>query len=413
LKHFITIKNLWVKSSDSTSTVTLTCAQEFLCKLYTDIKTLKQYMNIQEVRRIIDSVTRHELENFYTDDRDRSNFFSLEESLWTHSTEFLDIALKLSNEFKQEIKKVEIKIVQEELQQRIQKLMQNVTSPPIDTEQPNDTEPPIDTEPPSDTKRPFDTEPLIEDTAVNLASKRRELQKLESVLKELKEKGNAALKNPTCQKIIKLKSEKIVTQVRHNVETENREFIKQQHTERDAQLKTSHAGGGDGGEDGGGFGYEDVTSSSEEEGNQNNGGHFRNRDASGREYGLHNRLNKEAEKAAADKETPFEDQFAPQQHSSDEDNSEDEDWKKEKQVGKQRGRNKHGKGPKDADGFVEYQDMTNIYIVKLPHAPKAFISGRRVPALALGLEAEDEVRLASDDELDGHGAGSSGAKYAV
>ena len=54
---------------------------------------------------------------------------------------------------------------------------------------------------------------------------------------------------------------------------------------------------------------------------------------------------------------------------------------------------------------------TNIYIVKPPHAPTAFISGRRVSALAP--EAEHETRLARDYGLDGHDAGSSCAKYAV
>ena len=53
--------------------------------------------------------------------------------------------------------------------------------------------------------------------------------------------------------------------------------------------------------------------------------------------------------------------------------------------------------------------MTNIYIVKPPVAPKAFISGRRVSAQVL--EAETEVRLARGYELDD--TGSSAAKYLV
>jgi hypothetical protein len=194
---------------------------------------------------------------------------SLEESLWTHSAEFSDIALKLSKELKANIKKVQKEIVQAELKERINKLRQQVAAPPIDTEA---TEPPI--EDTSDTR----------ETAVKLTSKRSKLQQLESDLKALEQNDNTALENPACQEIIKLKSETIVNKVKHNVETENREFIAQQHNQRDAQLKTSHAGGGADEGDGGGFGYEEVSSGPEDKGN---------RDGSGREHDCHERLNKE------------------------------------------------------------------------------------------------------------------------
>jgi hypothetical protein len=258
-------------------------------------------------------------------------------------------------------------------------------------------------------------QPPIKDTAVNSASKRRELlQKLESVLKELNEKGNAALQNPTCQKILKLKSTKIVTLVRHKVEIENREFIKQQHNERDAQLTTSHAGGGDGGGDGGGFDFEDVPSSSDEEGNKNNGGHQGNRGANGREHFYHDRLNKEAEQAAAGKNGTYVSPFAPTEPRPEDHRPSDRPYGWVAQNAKGRSRRGKGTGEQDQEGFETVgaeMNNTNIYILKPPHAATAFISGRRVSALAP--EAEDEVRLASDDELDGHGAGSSCAKYAV
>ena len=168
---------------------------------------------------------RHQLAELYTDDLSSSQYLSLEESLWTHSAEFSDIALKLSKELKANIKKVQKEIVQAELKERINKLRQQVAAPPIDTEA---TEPPI--EDTSDTR----------ETAVKLTSKRSKLQQLESVLKALEQNDNTALENPACQEIIKLKSETIVNKVKHNVETENREFIAQQHNQRDAQLKTSH-----------------------------------------------------------------------------------------------------------------------------------------------------------------------------
>jgi hypothetical protein len=53
LQHFKTIKDLWKNQSDIASSVTLTCAKEFLCKLYTDIKTLKKFIDIQEVRTLL------------------------------------------------------------------------------------------------------------------------------------------------------------------------------------------------------------------------------------------------------------------------------------------------------------------------------------------------------------------------
>ncbi len=47
------------------------------------------------------------------------------------------------------------------------------------------------------------------------------------------------------------------------------------------------------------------------------------------------------------------------------------------------------------------------------NTPDASTSVRRVPALAIPLLPEHETRLARDYGLDGHGAGSSCAKYAV
>ncbi len=192
------------------------------------------------------------------------------------------------------------------------------------------------------------------------------------------------------------------------MEREYRDFIKQQHNERDAQLKTSHAGGGDDGGDDGGFGYEEVSSGSEAEGNHNNGGHRRNHDAGGREYHKADRLNKEAETAGAVKEGPYVDPYAQNPDKGDyHPENRPYGWVPQNAGG----RTKHGRGPPDAEGFRQYADMTNIYIVKLPDETKAFFSGRRVSALAPGLEAEDKMRLAGDYGLDD--AGSSCAKYAL
>jgi hypothetical protein len=196
------------------------------------------------------------------------------------------------------------------------------------------------------------------------------------------------------------------------VETKYRDFIKEQHNERDAQLKTSHAvGGGDGGDDGG-FGYDEVPS--EPEDRDNNQGNF---DGQHREHYYHRRLNQEAEDAAAAKTPTFVNPWAPQHHSSDEDNGEDEDWNQEPKLHKQRGRNRKQENRQaNADGWkTKAEDMTNIYIVKPPVPPKAFISGRRVSAPALVPEAEDEVPLARGYGLDDAGSSvtSSCAKYAL
>ena len=93
------------------------------------------------------------------------------------------------------------------------------------------------------------------------------------------------------------------------------------------------------------------------------------------------------------------------------------DWNLPPEPKKPRGRNRKQENRQaDADGWkTRAEDMTNIYIVKPPVPPKAFISGRRVSAPALVPEAEDEVPLARGYGLDDAGSSvtSSCAKYAL
>jgi hypothetical protein len=377
LEYFIEIKNLWASpESVSKNNVQLTKAQEFLTHVYCDMKSLTPSM-IEALP--IDSLTRHQLEQCYTAEFSTSNFSVLEDSLWTESAEFLDVALKLTQQYAQELKLIELAVVIEQLQKQI-----------------------------------------------NNADAAQDKIRLQALLQELESGSDTvtvtAMQNSICQEIIKLESTPIVKNLKASMETKYSNFFSRSTNQRDALILPSAGGGGGGGGGsggggggGGGFDFEEVPSESEEEqDNDNNGGHRENHDADGREHHKNARMDKDAKSAAAAKEVPYVNPWVPKEHSSDEDNSEDDDWSQPSAPRKQRGRNKKpGKGPADSQGWRQAEDMTSIYIVKLPVAPKAFISGRRVSELAPGPEAEDEVRLARDYGLDGHDTGSSCAKYAV
>jgi hypothetical protein len=104
-------------------------------------------------------------------------------------------------------------------------------------------------------------------------------------------------------------------------------------------------------------------------------------------------MNKEAEDAAAAKERPYENPFAPRQPRPEDYRPPDRPHGYVPQNAGGRSRRGHGTGDVDADGFETVSAVraemnnTNIYILKPPHAPTAFISGRRASALAQ--EAED------------------------
>ncbi len=107
----------------------------------------------------------------------------------------------------------------------------------------------------------------------------------------------------------------------------------------------------------------------EEESNANNRGHRENHSADGKEHNKADRLEQEALAAEAEKEGDGIDPWAKPPQEENPDNQGER---------KGHGRNKKNK-IKDAAGYVEADntDMTNIYIVKRPLAPKGFVSGRR------------------------------------
>jgi len=136
LQHFKKIKELWSGPSQMDDIIKLTCAKEFLYKLYTDIKSLSSFINIQEMETLIDSVTRHELEVFYSEDLHEAQFKSLEDSLWTQTPEFLDVCLKLSEKVAKTSEIVTKNILKDSLQKKLYDLNKQVST----TKQPTDTE---------------------------------------------------------------------------------------------------------------------------------------------------------------------------------------------------------------------------------------------------------------------------------
>ena len=367
--YFIQIKKLWASESVSKNNVQLTNAQEFLTHVYCDMKSLTPSM-IEALP--IDSLTRHQLEQCYAGEFSTSNFETLENDLWTESAEFLDVALKLTNQYAQELKQIELNFVIDDLKTEIN----------------------------------------------NMEDEEEDKIKLQTLLKKL-ESGSVpvtdtAMQNPICQKIIQSKSEPIVKQLKAKLTNTYSAYFNRSTDQRDALILPSAGGGGDGGGGGGGgFDFEFVPSEPEEENNDNNGGHRENHGADGREYHKHKRMDEDATAAAAAKEG-YVDPFAPKEPRPADYRPPDRPYGWVPQNAQGRSRRGHGTGEKDENGFEKVgaeMNNTNIYILKPPHAVTAFISGRRVSALAP--EAEHETRLARDYGLDGHDAGSSCAKYAV
>ena len=394
LQYFIKIKDLWSSKSESENEVQLTKAQEFLTHVYCNIINLTPDMI---VALPLDSSTRHILEQCYTAEFSTSNFSVLEDSLWTGSAEFLDVALKLTKQYAQELKSIEKEIVISKLQEEIdaaeRKDVQRKTVQRKDVqrkkvqeqaEQAASGESADESEESEEEERPVSIEYKNE---------------LKALLQEIKSGSDVAMQNSICQKIIEVEQEPIVKQLKANMETKYSNYFSKSTNQRDALVLPSAGGAGGGGGGGGGggegFDFEFVPSeSSEEEDNHNNGGHRENFGADGREYHKHQRMDEDAKAQAKAKQPTFVDPFAESQNPN------------------SRG-NKNKANVPDADGFRQKEDMTNIYIVKPPVAPKAFISGRRVSALVPG--SEDEVRLARGYGLDDAGSSvtSSCAKYAL
>ena len=393
LQYFIKIKDLWSSKSKSENEVQLTKAQEFLTHVYCNIINLTPDMIVALplVDLPLDSSTRHILEQCYTAEFSTSNFSVLEDSLWTGSAEFLDVALKLTKQYAQELKSIEKEIVISKLQEEIdaaeRKDVQRKTVPRKDVqrkkvqeqaEQAASGESADESEESEEEERPVSIEYKNE---------------LKALLQEIKSGSDVAMQNSICQKIIEVQQEPIVKKLKSTMEQKYSKYFSKSTDQRDALVLPSAggaggAGGGGGGGGGGGegFDFEFVPSeSSEEEDNHNNGGHRENFGADGREYHKHQRMDEDAKAQAKAKQPTFVDPFAESQNPN------------------SRG-NKNKANVPDADGFLSRrsEDMTNIYIVKPPVAPKAFISGRRVSALVPG--AEDEVRLARGYGLDDAGS---------
>ena len=97
------------------------------------------------------------------------------------------------------------------------------------------------------------------------------------------------------------------------------------------------------------------------------------------------RENRDAEAAAAAKQVPYVDPFAKQTNPSDAEEdrfrSEDGDWGQSSELPRERGRNRLYTKP-DAQGWRTRTTAPglDIYVVKLPDAPKPFFSGCRVSA---------------------------------
>jgi hypothetical protein len=319
-----------------------------------------------------------------------TNYLTAEEILWTQSAEFIMVARNLTAEIAKQEVRVQEKIVISELKKQIADLKEQ-----SDTEEESE-----DRRKDISVKSGHNKEKVLERKS-NLKSILNELEQDHSKTDTLKR----VLENPICKEIIDTNQGKVINMIRHAMTSQSQSFIASQHNERDACM-SSHAGGGGGG----GFDYEECTSSSEEESNANNGGNRENFSAYGKEHNKADRLEQEALAAEAEKDGDYIDPWAKPPKGSDED-SQDENLDNQGER-KGHGRNKKNK-IKDAEGYVEGDntDMTNIYIVKRPLAPKGFVSGRRVRALAIPLRPEHETRLAPDYGLDD--AGSSCAKYAV